>query len=106
MFLTAGTARGDNVPPLRASKEGEQLVSPFERIRRLTKIGANFRQFRIIHGPWRRLPEEGAGINNTERAAYARRRGRATYGYAAYAPPIAEVDKKGRSFLLSYGGFI
>lgn len=62
MFLTEAdgdTARGDNAFLLFVSRtrrrEGRHLVSPFERIRRLTKIGPNFRQFRIIHGPWRHL---------------------------------------------------
>lgn len=116
--------------------EGGRLVSPFESDRgRLTKIGPNFRQFRIIHGPWpgSSLPpfpwktskNRGRGrarINNTERAAYARSREGTTYGYGVCtATSIAQVDKKepergrGCSFLfsialrpivsISYGGF-
>lgn len=89
--------------------EGGRLVSPFESDRgRLTKIGPNFRQFRIIHGPWpgSSLPpfpwktskNGGRGrarINNTERAAYARSREGTTYGYGVCtATSIAQVDKK------------
>lgn len=111
MFLTEAdgdTARGDNAFLLFVSRtrrrEGRHLVSPFERIRRLTKIGPNFRQFRIIHGPWRHLSlslplcgltsgeEDGGGarINNTERATYTKRRKQGTNERTTYGSCTAD----------------